>query len=941
MGQYLAYYAIKSMSAENLETLVKYSNCYPLTDPSKKLAYQLIINNKVGTKNNNYLHELIEKLTKSNFFESLKMIEQLLKCGCNANHLNDESQSPLDILLEKVNDLSIVEIVNMFVKYQNIEIGDNERNKQAVISLDISDKVTFRKQNISDISELFKHIYNRNEAQFIEGVKNFNQTLILTRYQELLKLTIQCNFTKGTIYLLKYARESDSQKTLLELLRDKNDGISLFFYALCLCRCDIIEEFLKIDNIKFDSEDKCWNVLHEICSLTKHVESDEDFQKCFDLIINDKRCTKDIINAFDSNNKTPLMHACENGHEKIALELLRRGSYIGHTSVLNNLSEETLKKFLDECIVPNTDLNDKDCLVQINYKFLISPDICEKETRALELISSFEKFKNLVIHPVFTSFLELKWKRMNFLIYIGIFLHFIFLIYMSIFILNFFDSPVYNSNNRLDSTLGMDQSDSYSTELPLDIPYNNDDPLPNIPDDNSQSGGFGSFDQGFGGSNQGVGAASSGQGFGSSSSGFAFPSGRSPAYRGYETIGGDKNIESRGTFLTTTPAIPQIVPLSAKISPKSNTRKPVNVLKVLFLGRSKRDVSKDFTNMNEIDSTEEDHIKEHAKTYLICLLGTFLLTIYEISQFVLSRKYYFLKLSNWVDCCLLGLSYYVLITDQRYDTDFRYLRALFFLVLAVQCFILIARVSKLSLQLEIFKKVCKTFLKFLLVYSMLIFAFAMAFYTLYNNKNSEPNDRTNNDSNQEEEDKSFDNIFISIITVIRMMLADFESIKLNPDSHLDIIIFLSFVLLISVILINLLNALAINDTNEIMKFAEIVDIKKRISMINSCEKILVFLRIHYFDIFTNVIIGGRIILKINQDKFIRIRQASSDGRLIYEDSKVPVPQLIPYYKIQKVVELSTPYFKLGSETIEKTVEHIQNLVASENEMKCLNCIHQK
>jgi len=913
------------MSAENLEALINYSNCLPLTDPSKSLSYQLILNCEVGSKNNNFLHEVIEKLNNSNYLVSLKMIELLLSCGCNPNHLNDDSKSPLDILLEKVNDAAVIEIVSMFLKFQNIEISDNEINKQAVISMDISDKVTFRKENVYDISELLKQIYNRNEKQFIEGIKNINQTLIFRNFQELLKLTIQCNFTKGTVFLLKYVRESDNHIIILELLKDKNDGISLFFYALCLCRCDIVEEFLKIDSIKFDSVNKCWNVLHEICSLTKSVESDEEFQKCFDLIINDKRCTKDIINAFDNNNKTPLMHACENGREKIAMELLRRGAYIGHSSILNNLSEDTLKRFLDECIVPTTDLNDKDCLVQINYKFLISSDTCEKETRALDLISSLEKFKNLVIHPVLTSFLELKWKRMNFLIYIGIFLHFLFLIYMSIFILNFFDSPLYNSNNSSESKVnpGMDQQ-LYSITPPpaLDLPDNDDDPQSINPE---------------------------GGGFGGSSQGFGFSGGQSHIYRGFSTIDSDEIIESRGIFSspspTTTPKTPRVVPYNSIDSRSSSrsTRKPVNVLKVLFLGRSKRDISNDSAGVDSTDKTEVDHIKSYATTYLICLLGTLLLTIYEIMQFVFSGKYYFLKLSNWVDCFLLGLSYYVLTTDQRYESNFRYLRALFFLVLAAQCFILIARVSKLSLQLEIFKKVCKTFLKFLLVYSMLIFAFAMAFYTLYNNRDSEKKneEQTTSSSKNEDDDKSFDNILISTITVIRMMLADFESMKLNPDSHLDIIIFLSFILLISVILINLLNALAINDTNEIMKFAEIVDVKKRISMINSCEKILVFLRIHHFDIFTNVIIGGRIILRINQDKYIRVRQAISDARICYEDSKVSIPLIIPYHKLQKFITFEIPYFKLGSETIEKVVEHIQNLVVSETDVKCMKCTHQK
>jgi hypothetical protein len=144
-----------------------------------------------------------------------------------------------------------------------------------------------------------------------------------------------------------------------------------------------------------------------------------------------------------------------------------------------------------------------------------------------------------------------------------------------------------------------------------------------------------------------------------------------------------------------------------------------------------------------------------------------------------------------------------------------------------------------------------------------------------------------------------------------------------------------------VILINLLNALAINDTNEIMKFAEIVDVKKRISMINSCEKVLGFLRIHHFDIFSNVITGGRIMLQINQDRYIRVRESVSDARLGYKDNKVPIPQIIPYNKLQKFITFETPYFKLGSDTIEKVMEHIHNLVVNETDIKCMKCMHQK
>lgn len=70
-----------------------------------------------------------------------------------------------------------------------------------------------------------------------------------------------------------------------------------------------------------------------------------------------------------------------------------------------------------------------------------------------------------------------------------------------------------------------------------------------------------------------------------------------------------------------------------------------------------------------------------------------------------------------------------------------------------------------------------------------------------------------------------------------MMLADFDTFKLDEKDYFQGFIFLLFVVLITIVLFNLLNALAISDTIKILQEAELVDTKKRISILNTYEKL--------------------------------------------------------------------------------------------------------
>jgi len=850
-----------------VEVFLKHLANQTSNNSENKSVNDLIL--KCETKNdNNCLHDVIYKLTRSNYKECVKIIVMLLSFGCNPNHLNHESKSPFEVLLERRDgDFPQQEVIHAFAN-ASLEISDSP-NYRAKVSTFNTLNIKYRNENNNSSDYLLELVKRGNENEFIGALQHTSTEEMAKYFCELMKSSINMNFAKGVVVMLELAKQAktieymghEMQSLIPEDITNVMIGDKTpLFHALSLCRHEIVSELLKFESISFKNGAVCWNVLHEICSL-QEVESCEDLLKCFELILKDERCDDLIINAFDNNNKTPLMYACENHHKELERELIRRDAYIGHEAIIKNLNENIFIEQLNEAMVPSTDLNDHECVVQINYKFLIPPKFSKnrnQEMNALFLIASEPRFKNILTHPVLTSFLELKWKRVNTLMYGTLFIYFLFFVYLTIFILNFFNNSIYSpSPYTIDLRFGEEE-----------------EPLRNL-----------------------------------------------------------------------------------------------QILKVL-LGRSKREVREEDIKHAEIVISMTEYIKSHKLSYTLSLIGTLVLTVCEIVQLIYTWRQYFFKLSNWVDCALLSLAYIVLLRSFGSIDTLLQLRAILFLLIAIQSFIIIARVSKLSLQLEIFKKVSKTFLKFIMLYFMLIFAFAMAFYTLYGGQHLEADkDILRSIPNgtvpaTEEDDNSFRDILLSTITVIRMMLSDFEGVKLQPDNQFNSFIFLTFILLITIVLFNLLNALAINDTQEMMKFAESVDVRKRIRMINTCEKVLQFMGIEFFNIYSNQFRNGRIFLTINQDNYVRIKKkVEVDGRMMFkycEVSKIQIDhnnetkdiELLPLESeqdnrhrttdssfISHIYSLLPPLvlqyidkfkLKLSATTVEKIVEYLKELEKNED-----------
>jgi hypothetical protein len=138
------------------------------------------------------------------------------------------------------------------------------------------------------------------------------------------------------------------------------------------------------------------------------------------------------------------------------------------------------------------------------------------------------------------------------------------------------------------------------------------------------------------------------------------------------------------------------------------------------------------------------------------------------------------------------------------------------------------RLPLLSVQHEMLRTVSVTFLRFMAGYVTLLIAFAFSFYILFNG-NSEQGGA-----------EMFANPPASIFKTFVMFTGEFDASDLPFDTlpYTSHVIFLLFVFLVAIILLNLLNGLAVNDTGEIRKDAETLSLVARAKLISRIESLV-------------------------------------------------------------------------------------------------------
>ena len=230
-------------------------------------------------------------------------------------------------------------------------------------------------------------------------------------------------------------------------------------------------------------------------------------------------------------------------------------------------------------------------------------------------------------------------------------------------------------------------------------------------------------------------------------------------------------------------------------------------------------------NINGSNFTSQPNSSSLRFPQIFLMISLFLLTVREIAQLIVHRWVYVKTLENWLEILLI-ISTFISCSGMVESAELELHSSAVALFLGwSELLMLSSRLPLLSEQHEMFRTVCWTFLRFMAGYVTLLIAFAFSFYILFRG------------SLEQGGAEMFASPPISLLKTIVMFTGEFEASSLSFGTlpYTSHVIFLLFVVLVAIVLLNLFNGLAVNDTREIRKDAERLSLAARAKLVSRTE----------------------------------------------------------------------------------------------------------
>lgn len=221
------------------------------------------------------------------------------------------------------------------------------------------------------------------------------------------------------------------------------------------------------------------------------------------------------------------------------------------------------------------------------------------------------------------------------------------------------------------------------------------------------------------------------------------------------------------------------------------------------------------------EMNEDNSFSEPLRMLVTVFLFVFI--IRELFQLIISPMKYLISPENWLEISIISVTIAILFCNSCIKIRHQ-MSAIAILLSWAELVLLIGRHPSLSTNIEMLKTVSWNFLKFLAWYSILIVAFALSFYTLFRDA-------------KDEDDNFFLDPAISIFKTVVMLTGEFDAGSIPFVTHPGVshILFVLFVFLIAIVLFNLLNGLAVSDTQAIKADAELVGYVSRVKLVSYVE----------------------------------------------------------------------------------------------------------
>jgi ankyrin repeat protein len=225
----------------------------------------------------------------------------------------------------------------------------------------------------------------------------------------------------------------------------------------------------------------------------------------------------------------------------------------------------------------------------------------------------------------------------------------------------------------------------------------------------------------------------------------------------------------------------------------------------------------------------------------IAFLGAMYLLVREFVQFVIAPVHFLKSFTNYMELLLIVLTGVILCAPRLVSLspdETRTIRHMIgpvtIMLVAYELSILVGSLPffTISTHFVMLKTVSISFMRGLILYSIMLLGFAFSFYTLFSSTPEES-------ENKDDELNRFIDPARALVKTIVMLTGEFEASSIDfQQNALSYWIFVMFLFFMSIVVLNLLNGLAVSDTQQIKAEAELNNWLERTNLLAGFESIL-------------------------------------------------------------------------------------------------------
>ena len=374
-----------------------------------------------------------------------RRIDLLMNCQqMKVNMPNKDGYTALGLAIENL-DKKCVERMLKHPSANRLHLdyypGDREHTVREIIMDTYPDLEPYLPAPLVDSSDgdnqLFAALQRDEYNTFSETIdpRNPNPWYDEPFHSSLLEIACQKkNSTQFVILLLDKGADPN--------IKNRVTGMPLLHATARSGNFEVLQLLLEKEGIEKSIKDnEKRTILHWLAGVSEGKPGDKKkIEKCFNLLLESNYIRKKDIDDRDSSGNTALYITVEKGFRERAKPLLGKGADVRvfeHGSkILLSDSLSIVKEFLEDCLqINNKPLTSKDLQLKLNYQSLMN---------IVPSIAGSGKHRDLLTHPVMSTFLSIKWKNVRFIFYPYMVFYFIFLCFLTAYLLC---SEPYNTLN--------------------------------------------------------------------------------------------------------------------------------------------------------------------------------------------------------------------------------------------------------------------------------------------------------------------------------------------------------------------------------------------------------------------------------------------------------------------------------------------------------------